>query len=188
MVSDADLARIVEAILFVAEEPVSRAELAEVLETGVEDVDRAVSALRAGLEERNSGLVVRETAGGWRLYTRPEVRSYLERFAATASSGRLSGAAMEVLSIIAYQQPVSKGQIAEIRGVDSGSAVRTLERRGLIQERERLSTPGNPALYETSRLFLEKVGINSLAELPPLADHVPPSAVVESLEETFRAE
>ena len=186
--SDTELARVIEAILFVAEEPVPRAQLAEVLETSVEDVDRGVGILRAALEERGSGLLVRETAGGWRLYTRLEIRSYLERFVATASSGRLSGAAMEVLSIIAYQQPVSKGQIAEIRGVDSASAVRTLERRGLIQERERLSTPGNPALYETSRLFLEKVGINSLGELPPLADHVPPSAVVESLEETFRAE
>jgi len=186
--SGAELAQLIEAILFVAEEPISREELAEVLGVARDDVDRGVGALRASLDERGSGLVVRETAGGWRLYTRPAARPYLERYASSESSARLSGAAMEVLSIIAYQQPVSKGQIAEIRGVDSGSAVRTLERRGLIQERERLSTPGNPALYETSRLFLEKVGINSLAELPPLADHVPPSAVVESLEETFRAE
>ncbi|MFZ0493231.1 MAG: SMC-Scp complex subunit ScpB [Acidimicrobiia bacterium] len=186
--SDIELARVIEAILFVAEEPVSREQLAEVLEIGVDDVDRSMGTLRASLDERGSGLVVRETAGGWRLYTRPETRPFLESFAVSASSARLSNAAMEVLSIIAYQQPVSKGQITEIRGVDSGSAVRTLERRGLIQERERLSTPGNPALYETSRLFLEKVGINSLDELPPLADHVPPSTVVESLEESFRSE
>jgi segregation and condensation protein B len=187
-VSDAELVRTIEAILFVAEVPVSREHLAEVLEVGIDDAGRGVDLLRASLDERGSGLLVRETGGGWRLYTRPETRPYLERLATSESSARLSSAAMEVLSIIAYQQPVSKGQIAEIRGVDSGSAVRTLERRGLIQERERLSTPGNPALYETSRLFLEKVGINSLTELPPLADHVPPSAVVESLEESFRPE
>lgn len=183
-----DLTPAIEAVLFVAEEPVSFAELAEVLEVGIEDIEQGVIALEASLEDRGSGLVVRSTAGGVRLYTRPETHPFLERFATRESSSRLSNAAMEVLSIVAYQQPVSKGQIAEIRGVDSGSAVRTLERRGLIQERERLSTPGNPALYETTRLFLEKTGINSLDELPPLADHVPPSTVVESLEESFRSE
>ncbi len=186
--SDIELARVIEAILFVAEEPVSQDVLVEVLEARVEDIQEGLTTLQHTLDERGSGLIVRETAGGWRLYTRPATRPFLERFTVSASLARLSNAAMEVLSIIAYQQPVSKGQITEIRGVDSGSAVRTLERRGLIQERERLSTPGNPALFETSRLFLEKVGINSLDELPPLADHVPPSTVVESLEESFRSE
>jgi segregation and condensation protein B len=187
-VTESELMAVIEAILFVAEEPVPVEEIAEVLEVGREEVDRGLAALTSAFVSRNSGLVVRHTGGGWRLYTAPSTRSFLERFATTARASQLSKAALEVLSIIAYQQPISRGQIAEIRGVDSGSAVRTLERRGLVQERERLPIPGNPALYETSPLFLEKVGINSLDELPPLADHVPPSAVVESLEETFRTE
>ena len=88
--------------------------------------------------------------------------------------------------MVAYRQPVSRAQIAEIRGVDSDSAVRSLLRLGLIEEAGRLSLPGNPAVYRTTPLFLEKLGIGSLAELPPLADHVPPAEVVGALEETFR--
>ena len=88
--------------------------------------------------------------------------------------------------MIAYRQPVSRTQVSEIRGVDSESAVRTLERFGLIEEKERLNIPGNPAVYTTTDLFLEKLGLNSLDELPPLADHIPPAEVVDSLEETLR--
>ncbi|HKZ24427.1 MAG TPA: SMC-Scp complex subunit ScpB, partial [Acidimicrobiia bacterium] len=99
---------------------------------------------------------------------------------------RLSPAALEVLSVIAYRQPVSRAQIGEIRGVDSESAVHTLERLGLVEEAGRLATAGNPAVYRTSALFLEKVGLDSLEELPPLADHVPPAEVMDSLEESFR--
>lgn len=179
-------ASVLEAILFVAEEPVPLEELAEVLEMSTERVRTELERLATDLADRGSGLVVRTTAGGWRLYTRQEVRPYLERYATTATATRLSAAALEVLAIVAYKQPVSRGQIAEIRGVDSGSAVHTLERRGLIEERGRLPVPGNPAIYGTSTLFLEKLGVGSIDELPPLADHVPPSDVVESLEETFR--
>ena len=88
--------------------------------------------------------------------------------------------------MVAYRQPVSRGQISEIRGVDSESSVRSLERLGLIEESARLNSPGNPAVYRTSTLFLEKLGLNSLDELPPLAEHVPPASIVEALEETFR--
>lgn len=177
-----------EAILFVTDAPVPSGELAEVLELGVEEVEALLARLADTLAERGSGLTVRRAAGGWRLYTRPETYPYLERFSTSATSRRLSAAALEVLAVIAYRQPVSRGQLAEIRGVDSDSAVRTLERLGLVEEAGRLPTPGNPAVYRTTGLFLEKLGIDSLAELPPLADHVPPAEVVEVLEETFRAE
>jgi segregation and condensation protein B len=176
----------IESILFVTEDPVPTGELAEVLELPVERVEELVTELADELDQRASGLCVRRTAGGWRLYSRAEAYPYLERFAATATSRKLSGAALEVLAVIAYRQPVSRSQIAEIRGVDSDSAVRTLERLGLVEEAGRLSTPGNPAIYRTTPLFLEKLGVDSLAELPPLADHVPPASVVESLEATFR--
>ncbi len=179
-------AAIIEAILFVAEEPVPIEELAEVLEEPVSSVREDLDALSDRLE--GSGLVLRQVGGGWRLYTHPDTHPYLERFTTTTSAKSLSRAALEVLAIVAYQQPVSRGQVGEIRGVDSGSALRTLERRGLIEEKGRLPVPGNPAMYGTTTLFLEKLGINALDELPPLADHVPPSEVMESLEDTFRDE
>jgi segregation and condensation protein B len=177
-----------EAILFVAESPVPASELAEVLEVPLDDVAQLLDELSTALDERGSGVCLRQVGEGWRLYTRVEAFPYLERFASTATAARISAAALEVLAVVAYRQPVSRGQIAEIRGVDSESAVRTLERRGLIVETARLSGPGNPAVYGTTPLLLEKLGIQSLDELPPLADHVPPPAIVETLEETFRAE
>ncbi|MFO7292371.1 MAG: SMC-Scp complex subunit ScpB [Actinomycetes bacterium] len=175
-----------EAILFVTEAPVPTSELAEVLEVTPEEVERLIEELNANLEARDSGLVARSTAGGWRLYSRPEAYPYLERFSSSATARRLSSAALEVLAVVAYKQPVSRTQIAEIRGVDSDSAIRSLLRLGLIEEAGRLSLPGNPAVYRTTPLFLEKLGLGSLAELPPLADHVPPAEVVGALEETFR--
>ncbi len=138
--------------------------------------------------ERGNNSVLRRIAGGWRFYSHPETFPYLERFAATATASRLSSAALEVLAVVAYRQPVSRNQIAEIRGVDSDSAIRTLERRGLIEERGRLPLPGTPTIYGTTGLFLEKLGLDSMEDLPPLADHVPPATVVETLEETFRAD
>ncbi|HKZ29789.1 MAG TPA: SMC-Scp complex subunit ScpB [Acidimicrobiia bacterium] len=179
---------ILEAILFVAEQPVPVAELAEVLEIPVEAVEAELEGLSADLAARRSGIVLRRIAGGWRFYSHPDAFPYLERFASTATASRLSGAALEVLAVIAYRQPVSRNQIAEIRGVDSDSAIRTLERRGLIEDLGRLPLPGTPTIYGTTTLFLEKLGLQSMDDLPPLADHVPPAAVMETFEETFRAE
>lgn len=175
-----------EAILFVAESPVPEAELAEVLETPLDEVRELLASLEKDLQGR--GICLRNVAGGWRMYTRPETYPYLERFSRSASSRRISPASLEVLSIVAYRQPISRSQIAEIRGVDSDSALRTLERLGLVEEAARLQTPGNPAIYRTSDLFLEKLGVGSIDELPPLADHVPPPGVVEALEDAFRSE
>lgn len=177
-----------EAILFVTEAPVPVEELAEVLETSRADVEELLDRLQTRLDDTGSGLCIRRNAGGVRLYTRSETYPYLERFSSAATARRLSNAALEVLSVVAYRQPVSRSQIAEIRGVDSDSAVRTLERLGFVEESERLPTPGNPALYRTTELFLEKLGVDSLDDLPPLADHVPPAGVVEALEETFKGE
>lgn len=177
-----------EAILFVTEAPVPVEELAEVLEISRDEVDHLLGDLQERLDSAGSGLCVRRNAGGARLYTRSEAYPYLERFSTAATARRLSNAALEVLSVVAYRQPVSRSQVAEIRGVDSDSAMRTLERLGLVEESERLPTPGNPALYRTTDLFLEKLGVDSIDDLPPLADHVPPAGVVEALEETFKGE
>lgn len=184
----ADLVAALEAILFVAEEPVPVQEMAEVLEVSSASVEEALSALDARLQAERAGLVLRPAAGGWRLYTRGDLHPYLERFAAGPSAARLSRAALETLAVVAYRQPVSRAQVADIRGVDSEHALHTLERRGLVDVVGRASGPGQAALYGTTELFLEKLGLQSRDELPPLAEHVPPAGVVEQLEEPFRPE
>jgi segregation and condensation protein B len=183
-----DLSGALEAILFVAEDPVPVQEIAEVLEVPPSSVEEGLAALGTRLQSTGSGLVLRAAAGGWRLYTRPDLRPYLERFASGATAARLSRAALETLAVVAYRQPVSRGQIAEIRGVDSEHALHTLERRGLVEVVGRAGGPGQAALYGTTDLFLEKLGLGSRAELPPLADHVPPAGILERLEEPFRPE
>ena len=177
-----------EAILFVTETPVPVRELAEVLEVSTDEVERLLGELSSTLEDRGSGVLIRQAGNGWRMYSRPDTYPYLERFSQSATARKLSGAALEVLAVVAYRQPVSRGQVAEIRGVDSDSALRTLERLGFIEEAGRLALVGNPVVYKTSDLFLEKMGLKGLDELPPLADHVPPASVVEVLENTFRPE
>lgn len=177
-----------EAILFVAEEPVTEREIAEVLEIPTASVADALAALGERLRGRASGLTLREVAGGWRLYTRPDLRGYVERFAASERATRLSKAALEALAVVAYRQPVSRAQVSEIRGVDSEHALRTLERRGLIDEVGRAPGPGQAVLFGTTDLFLEKLGLPALDDLPPLGDHVPPAEVMEALERPFRPE
>ncbi len=188
MATVSDLLPALEAVLFVAEEPVPVLEIAEVLEVAATTVEEALAALGEQLEESGSGLVLKEMGAGWRLYTRPDLRPFLERFATTTTASRLSKAALETLSVVAYRQPVSRAQVSEIRGVDSEHALGTLERRGLIDITGRAPGPGQAILYGTTTLFLEKLGLTSLEQLPPLADHVPPADVVDVLEQPFRPE
>ena len=131
---------------------------------------------------------MRNVGGGWRLYTAVEALPYLEKYATSDRARRLSGAAMETLSVVAYKQPVSRGQVTEIRGVDSDHALKTLERRGLIREVGNAPGPGQAILYGTTELFLEKMGLAGISELPALADHVPPADIVETLEMPMRPE
>ncbi len=179
---------LLEAILFVAEEPVAAPELAQVLEVPVSQIVEDLGEWARDLEDRGAGFVLREVAGGWRLYSNPDASAYLERFAATPTASRLSQAAMETLAVVAYRQPVSRGQVSEIRGVDCERTMRTLERYGLIAEVGIAPGPGSPILYGTTELFLEKLGLMRLSDLPPLAEHVPPAEVVEALERPFRPE
>ncbi len=179
---------LLEAILFVAEEPVAAPELAQVLEVPVSQIVEDLGEWARDLEDRGAGFVLREVAGGWRLYSNPDASAYLERFAATPTASRLSQAALETLAVVAYRQPVSRGQVSEIRGVDCERTMRTLERYGLIAEVGIAPGPGSPILYGTTELFLEKLGLMRLSDLPPLAEHVPPAEVVEALERPFRPE
>ena len=179
---------LLEAMLFVAEDPIPTTEMAEVLEQPHTMIEQELEEYARSLQADERGLVLREIGGGWRLFTHPDAHPFLERFAATDRAARLSKAALETLAVVAYKQPVSRGQVSEIRGVDSERALRTLERRGLIAEVGTAPGPGQAFLYGTTPLFLEKLGLRTLDELPPLADHVPPADVVDVLERPFRAE
>ncbi len=176
------LSAALEALLFVAERPLRATELAHVLEVSVDSVDARLAEWSDELESEGRGITLRRVADGWRLFTKPEMLPYLERFNSTDEPRRLSGAALEVLAVVAYKQPVTRSQIAEVRGVDSSSALRTLLRHGLVDEVGRLPTPGNPAMYATTGLLLEVLGINSLHDLPALVDHMPDLDTAETLD------
>ncbi len=182
-----DLTKILEAILFVAEEPVTAEELAQVVEAPKAEVVDALDEIAQELAGSH-GIVLRNVGGGWRLYTDVDALPYLERYATTDRARKLSNASMETLAVVAYKQPVSRGQVAEIRGVDSDHALKNLERRGLVAEVGTAPGPGQAILYGTTPLFLEKMGVSSVADLPPLADHVPPAQIVETLELPLRPE
>ncbi len=170
---DPELRRALEAILLVVEEPVGAGTLAEVLEVPVEEVTEALRALRADYVDQQRGFVLREAGGGWRLYTDPGAAPYVERFVQHGRAAKLSQAALETLAIIAYKQPVTRGQVGEIRGVDADGAVRSLLQRGLVEEVGRDPSPGQPLLYGTTGAFLEQLGLRGLDELPPLPDFDP---------------
>ena len=182
------LQAILESILFVAEEPIAATELAEVTEVPLADIEAQLQELARELIEAERGIVLRNVAGGWRMYSDPATHSYLERFAQTETAVRISKAAMEALAVVAYRQPVSRGQVSELRGVDSEQALRTLERRGLIAAIGTAPGPGKALLYGTTALFLEKLGMSSLGDLPPVADYVPPASMVEELDAAARPE
>jgi segregation and condensation protein B len=174
--------KIVESILLLADEPVPARVMGEVLERPVSEVEELLSAIAADLESGNRGFLLREVAGGWRLYTSPDCAPWLERFVTGHAHSRLTGAALEVLAIIAYKGPMSRSQVAEIRGVDSDGVVRTLAQRGLIEECGRDSGPGTPVLFTVSAAFLERMGLRDLDELPPLRDFMPDTEAVEEME------
>lgn len=165
---DDELRKALEAILMVIEEPVDANTLAQVLETPTDEVQATLRALRRTYVDAGRGFVLREVAGGWRLYTDPGAAPYVERFVLRGRSGRLSQAALETLAIVAYIQPVTRGKVSEIRGVDADGAIRSLVTRGLIEEIGRADQPGQPLLYGTTSTFLEQLGLSGLGELPPL--------------------
>jgi segregation and condensation protein B len=167
-VLDAELRKALEAILMVVEEPVDANTLAQVLEAPTEEVVATLYALRREYVDQGRGFVLREVAGGWRIYTDPGAAAYVERFVVHGKSNRLSQAALETLAIVAYKQPVTRAQISEIRGVDADGAVRSLVNRGLVEEVGRDPSPGQPLLYGTTAAFLERLGLGDLGELPAL--------------------
>ncbi|QBI22143.1 SMC-Scp complex subunit ScpB [Egibacter rhizosphaerae] len=168
-----ELRKALEAVLFVVEEPVDVVTLAQVLEVPTDDVEAGLRALRSAYVDEGRGFVLREVGGGWRLYTDPGASAYVERFVLNGRTNRLSQAALETLAVVAYEQPVTRARVGEIRGVDADGAVRSLVSRGLVTEVGRAEVPGQPLLYGTTSDFLERLGLNDLGELPPLPDLAP---------------
>ncbi len=177
--------RAIEAVVMVADEPADPRLLAQLVEVAPEIVEEICEELAAEYDESGRGFELVKVAGGWRFQSRGELSAYVERFVLSGQSSRLSAAALETLAIIAYKQPISRAQVSAIRGVNVDAVMRTLQQRGYIAELARDPGPGQAILFGTTSLFLEKLGINGLDELPSLGDFVPSVEVLETLERSL---
>ena len=175
-----------EAVVLCAVEPVPAGLLAELLELSVDRVERICADLARDYRAQRRGFVLVRVAGGYRYQTDVELAPFVERFAMEGVSSRLSSAALETLAIVAYKQPVSRGQVSLLRGVNVDGVVRLLVQRGLITEVGHAPGPGQPVLYGTTSAFLEKLGLDSLDELPAVEDLFPGPEAVEVLEARLR--
>lgn len=162
----------IEALLLLADEPMATMTLAQATRRPVEEVEPVVHELAAEYTEQQRGFDLREVAGGWRFYTRSECSPLIERWVLDGQQARLTQASLETLAVIAYQQPVSRGRVSAVRGVNVDGVIKTLLTRGLIEEAG-TDDESQAILYRTTGYFLERLGISSLAELPPLAEHLP---------------
>lgn len=178
--------RAIEAIVLVAVEPVPTEQLAQLLEQPIVVIDRLCKQLAQSYDDAGHGFQLVKVAGGYRYQTHADLSPYVERFLLDGQRARMSGAALETLAIVAYKQPLSRMQIASIRGVDPDAVLRTLQARGYVTEVGRDPGPGQAVLFGTTSLFLEKLGINALSDLPPIAEFVPGADVVEALEHGLR--
>jgi segregation and condensation protein B len=184
----AEARRAIEAVLMVADQPVEPQLLAQLVELPVPRVESLCEEMAQAYESEDRGFSLVRVAGGYRYQSHPDQAPYVERFVLDGQSARLSAAALETLAIVAYKQPVSRSQIAAIRGVGVDGVMRTLQQRGYIDEVGRDPGPGQAVLFGTTSTFLERLGLDTLADLPPLADFVPGAEVVEALEHGLRIE
>lgn len=183
---DVEIVRALEAILMVAMEPVDPSLLAQLLEQPFAVIEKLCSGLADAYRSAGHGFELVKVAGGYRLQSHPDVAAYVERFVLDSQQARISQAALETLAIIAYKQPISRGQVAAIRGVDPDAVMRTLQARGYITEVGRDDGPGQAVMYGTTPSFLERLGLESIDALPSIAEFVPDARVVEALEQGLR--
>ncbi len=176
----------IEAIVMVATEPVRVSLLAEILETTPEAIEQACEALQTAYEAEGRGFELRKIAGGYRYQSSAQYKDYVERFIIRDMPQKLSSAALETLAIIAYKQPISRAQVASIRGVNVDRVVRLLMQKDLIKEVGKDTGPGQAIFFGTTDLFLERLGLDTIADLPPLEDYVPDVTTVEALEHVLR--
>jgi segregation and condensation protein B len=164
---------VLEALLFVSDEPLPASRVAKLLDVPEGDVEAALASLAKEYADEERGFQLREVAGGWRLYTHPAHHPVVEQLVLSWDARRLSQAALEALAVIAYHQPVARQGINAVRGVNSEAVLTSLQEKGLIREVGRDRAQGNAVLYGTTRTFLEKFGLKDLDELPPLAEFAP---------------
>ena len=158
----------IEGILFIAEAPVSPKSIAQVLNSDTETVTELIEKLKTEYLESDRGFIIRKIGEGYRLYSNPSLNEILKEFVNSNIRIHVTQAALETLAIIAYKQPVTRSQVAEIRGVKTDSVIVSLESKGLVKDAGRLKEPGHPIIYRTTNKFLEILGMGSLDDLPPL--------------------
>lgn len=167
------LAGAVEAMLFVTDEPVTVLTFADMLEADPALIQEVLEELQRLLEQDERGIQLREVAGGWRLYSHPRYHELIEKYVLSWDTRKLSQAALETLAVVAYCQPITRNGVASVRGVSSDSSINSLVEKGLLREAGTQDAPGNPVLYATTTTFLEKFGLRSVADLPPLESFAP---------------
>jgi len=175
------LAAGIEAILLLADEPMPVATLAGVLGRPIAEVDREVQRLAEEYTQQSRGFALRDVGGGWRYYTRDDCAALVRRFVVEGQNARLTQAALETLAVVAYRQPVSRSRVGAVRGVNVDGVMRTLVARGLVAEVDHDQTTG-AVLYGTTSHFLERMGISSLEELPPISDLLPELTMIDDLD------
>ncbi len=180
-----ELRGILEALLLVAGEPLSVEMLAGICEAPRAEVRTTLEQLQQEYIRDERGFQLRELAGGYRLHTHPAYAQYVERLALRGRRTRLTRAAIETLAIVAYLQPITRAQVAALRGVQGESLVKTLEELGLVKETGKENAPGGPALYGTTSAFLERFGLTSLEDLPPLEDFEPDEETLERIQRSL---
>ena len=163
----------IESMLFVTDEPVGVLTFADMLQVDPARVQESLVCLQRELEQAERGIQLREVAGGWRLYTHPRYHELIERYVLSWDTRKLSQAALETLAVVAYCQPITRNGVASVRGVSSDSSINSLVEKGLLREAGTQDAPGNPVLYATTRTFLEKFGLRSVRDLPPLESFAP---------------
>lgn len=162
-----------EAMLFVTDEPIDVMTFADMLEADPAEIERCLEYMQEHFEEERRGIQLREIAGGWKLFTHPDFYALVEKYVVSWDTRKLSAAMLETLAIVAYTQPVTRAQVASVRGVNSDSSINSLVEKGLLREAGTADTPGYPVLYATTRAFLERFGLRSVKDLPDLAEFAP---------------
>lgn len=181
------LAQRLEAMLCVAIEPISTEELADIADADARSVADCLRSLRTEFIAERRGFVIVELASGWVMQSSPDVAEWVTRFANRDVSHRLSSAALETLAIIAYRQPISRAQISALRGVNVDGVSRLLEQRGYIEEKGRAAGPGQPILYGTTESFLDRMGLATIGDLPPIEEFMPAVSTANELADELAA-
>ena len=187
LLEDDELPRVLEALLLVVDTPVSVETLASATQQPADRIAAALARLSAEFAERDSGIDLRETGGGWRMYTRSRFAPYVERLLLDGARSKLTRAALETLAVVAYRQPVTRARVSAVRGVNCDAVIRTLVARGLITEAGTDSDSG-ATTFVTTEMFLERLGLASLGELPDIAPLLPDVDVIDDLRETLDSE